>query len=194
MGSRQTGFLRSGIPWNYNQKILRMCWAIFVPRPTRAVLHLSLHHSVPWKADLYTLDQSGYWSLALAGDLRPGEEESLDIYPLAPTLLVCISLPKPATPALSQFQDHILPSNFRSGLVTAPDPRSHHSLLISLHPVHDSSVVPLKYNSCVTGDQYRHVLLFFWTQFQVIDFCTVLNAPRMKSLHSGSFTHVIPST
>lgn len=108
----QPGFLTAMGSWQPDfQKILRLCWAVSVcVFPTRVVFHPSLHHSVLWKADLYTLDQPGCLGSALAGDLRPGGEEDLGIYPLAPTLLVCISLPKSGTSSLSRFQDHFIPS------------------------------------------------------------------------------------
>lgn len=68
-------------------------------------------------------------------------------------------------------------------------------MLISLHPVHDSSVVPRKYNSCVTGDQYRHVLLFFFNTVPGYRFlhhikCSQDEVLTLKFLHTRYSLHL----
>lgn len=163
MGSLQTGFWSSGIPRDYNQRFQQYVLSSHCVPHTR-VAHPSLHHSVPQEGDLCTLDQPGHLGSALAGDLRPGGEVSLGIYPLAPTLLVCIST-KVCNPSFLQMPGLLPPQQLRAWAGNSPQaPRSHHLLLISLHPAHHSSVVPLKGDSSVRADQYRHVSVFFWTQ------------------------------
>lgn len=120
MGSLQTGFWSSGIPRDYNQIFQQYVLSSHCVPHTRAA-HPSLHHSVPQEGDLYTLDQPGHLGSALAGDLRPGGEVSLGIYPLAPTLLVCIST-KAYNPSFLQMPGLLPPQQLWPELVTAPRP------------------------------------------------------------------------